>query len=340
MLIVRDDRLGDLMLTLPAIDRLRRAYPETRIALLVAPSLVPLARLFTPIDEVLACGRDVAATAETIRHFQPHAAVCVSRRAAAARALRRAGVRRVTGTGRRWFSLLFDRRVEGSRRGSSRHELEHAMDIAARAGADVGAPAFPMTLPHLVVAETDAWLERNGIDVAPIVIHPGSGGSCPAWPAASWLRLAVALRASGYPLVVSGGPTECDLLEPFGTAGFPIFDHPLPELACLLRRSVLVLSNSTGPIHLAAALDRATLAIHAPWRSCGAERWGPYSRHGWALVVGRQGGRRWSRRRRRRWAARELARLPVEVVARAAGSMLAGASPRSETSSIAWPGSL
>lgn len=327
LLVVRDDRLGDLVLTLPALDRLRAAYPEARICLLVAAALVPLASMFRPVDRVLGCGRDVAETTATIRDFAPDAAVCISRRAPAARALRRAGVRRVTGTGRRWFSASFDRRVGGSRRRSLRHELDHAMDIAVRAGATACEPRFPIDIPAEVDADAGDWLQLHGVDTAPIVIHPGSGGSCPAWPADRWRRLAIELRAAGRSIVVSGGPSEADLLQPFGDAGFPVFDRSLPALAALLGRAGLALSNSTGPIHLAAALGRPALAIHAPWRSCGAERWGPYGKRGWALVVGRRGVRRWSRRRRRRWAAEQMRCLDVETVKRAADSLLATGSP-------------
>ena len=337
LLVVRDDRLGDLVLSLPAVERLRAAYGGARIGLLVAPGLSALARMFRPVDEVLESGPDVVSTTTVIRAFRPDAAVCLSRRGSVVCALHRAGVRRITGTGRRWFSFRFDRRVGRSRRRAMRHELEHALDIAACAGATHAAPRFPLDVPEDATERIDAWLGRQGIDEAPIVIHPGTGGSCPPWPVNRWLELARALRSVGRTVVVSVGPSEQALSRTFGAEEFAVLDGSLPELAALLARSRVVLSNSTGPIHLAAALDRPTLAIHAPWRSCSAERWAPYSEHGWALVVRRPGSRRWSRRQRRRWAAEGMSGLGIETVGAAVEALLAGNSPLAAAPLHGWP---
>jgi len=320
LLVVRDDRLGDLVVTLPALDRLRDAYPAATLALLVQPTLAPLAELFAPVDVVLTVSRDRTATIETLRDFAPDAAICVSRRPGAAWALRSAGVRRVTGTGRRWFSALFDRTVAISRRGTPRHELEHALDLAMRGGASPGPIRFPLEIPEEVRLSVDEWLRSMGIERSPVVIHPGTGGSCPPWPAERWRELALELREAGHPLVVSRGPGDAETLIPFRGDGFVEFGGRLQELAALLERASVVASNSTGPIHLAAALGRPALAIHAPWRSCGADRWGPWGERGRALVVGQAEG--WSRRRRRRHATSLMSSLGVGIVRREVDSML------------------
>jgi len=321
LLVVRDDRLGDLVLTLPAIDRLKCAYPEAAIGLLVQPALAPLASLFPAVDRVVA-------TVAAIRDFAPDAAVCISRRPAAAWALRRAGVRRVTGTGRRIFSFLFDRTVPGSRRAATRHELEHAIDLATCAGAVPGPIRFPIEVPDDAQARVTQWLDANEIAADPLVIHPGTAGSCPGWPAARWCRLAHELRKAEYPVVITEGPADRLAMREFTHENFPRFAQGLPELAALLGRARLVVSNSTGPIHLANALGTSTLAIHAPWKSCGVERWGPYGAEGWALVVGQPGARRWSRRQRGRRARDLMDRLDVGTVFEAVHSMLATGRPQ------------
>jgi len=53
LLVVRDDRLGDVTLTLPAIEWLKAAYPEADLGLLVRPDLASLASMFVPVDTVL-----------------------------------------------------------------------------------------------------------------------------------------------------------------------------------------------------------------------------------------------------------------------------------------------
>ena len=127
--------------------------------------------MFAPVDRILATGGDLP---RTIRDFAPDAAVCISRCSTAARALRRAGVRRVTGTGRRWFSFLFDRRVNASRRASVRHELEHALDLAACAGAAQIPVRFPIEVPQEAQARVARWLDAHGVAGDPLVLHPGT----------------------------------------------------------------------------------------------------------------------------------------------------------------------
>lgn len=319
LLVVRDDRLGDLTLTLPAIDCLKAAYPDALIGVLVRPDLAPLASTFVPVDRVLVTGSDLVST---IRDFAPDAAVCVSRRAAAARALRRAGVRRVTGTGRRWFSFLFDRRVDVSRRTSVRHELEHALDLAARAGAPRGPVRFPIEIPPGAREVVARWLDSRGLPGDPLVLHPGTAGSCPGWAPSRWRRLAGLLRDANQPLVITEGPVDRVAMASFADGEFHRFAKELPELLALLSRARLTVSNSTGPIHLASALGRPALALHAPWTSCGVDRWGPYAANGWALVVDHPEARRWSRRRRRRSGAWLMDQLPVDTVFQAVRNLL------------------
>ena len=62
LVVVRHDRLGDVVLSLPAIEALRRTYPEARLALMVRPEFVPLARMVPVVDEVLVAHADRART--------------------------------------------------------------------------------------------------------------------------------------------------------------------------------------------------------------------------------------------------------------------------------------
>ena len=130
-----------------------------------------------------------------------------------------------------------------------------------------------------------------------IVLHPGSGGSCPNWPLRSFLELARGLRGAGRAVAVTTGFRDRELAESIrreetGADSLPIFEGDLPDLAAILHEASLVVSNSTGPLHLAAALGTPTLALHAPWPTCGPVRWGPYAGNGWALVADHPEARR------------------------------------------------
>lgn len=326
IVVARHDRLGDVVLSLPAVAALRRAYPQAELALWVRPPLRPLASMVRGIDHVLEA--EVGRTAQrlTLERFRPELCVVISRGLTAALAAWQAGVAHRVGAGHRLYSPLFHRRVAERRRAGGRHEAEYALSFAHRAGAIGGAAIFGLAVPSAATAHIDAWLHTRGIGEAFVVIHPGSGGSCPGWPTGHYVELARGLRRAGLEVVWSVGPQETTIAHALEASGEPAsrqFDGGLCELAALLARAALTIGSSTGPLHLAAALGTSTLALHAPWATCGAGRWGPYAENGWALVAEAQGAARWSRARRRREGVALLAALNPESVLSFALKLLA-----------------
>ena len=328
LVVVRDDRLGDLLLSLPAVAALREAYPDARLGLMVASGAADLARLVPDVDEVLVSAASGPERQACLAAFRADLVVCIARGAAGAWAAWRSGVHHRVGVGRRIFSPLFERRVDERRRGGQRHEVEYALSFAHRAGAAPAAARFPLRLPE------DDGLDGTGgaPDGRFVVLHPGSGGSCPRWPVPHYLRLASLLQAEGVPVVLSLGPADDDVAAA-ATADdaarrAPRFRGALPGLAGLLSRAAVVVSNSTGPLHLAAALGTATLAFHAPWPTCGVSRWGPYAENGWGLVADHPGAERWSRRERAARAEALMAGIAPGVVLSCVTQLLDGRAPR------------
>ena len=331
--VVRDDRMGDLVLTLPAVHALRTTYPAARLVLMVAPAQLPLARMIEGVDEVLEAERRTEGLRRQFERIGSDLVVCVSRRAGPAWAAFRAGVPHRVGSGRRLYSPLYERRVMESRRGGARHEAEYALSFAHRAGATGGVARFPLAIPDEAMAGIDAWLASRRVPDRFVVLHPGSGGSCPVWPATHYGQLAARLHAEGVPVVLSIGPLDGTVrqeLEQTTPAArvLPCFDAGFPLLPGLLRRATLLIGNSTGPLHLAAALGTPTLALHAPWPTCGVRRWGPYAGNGWGLVAEHPQADRWSQRERRRHARALMATISPRTTAGCALDLLEGRTPR------------
>jgi len=314
--IVRHDRLGDFVLTLPAIDALCRAYPKAEVALVVSPAVRPLAEHVPGVARVHAVSAGAWGLAGWLRRFAPDLVVCVSRSVGPAWAAWCASVPHRVGTGRRFWSPLFDRAVVESRRSGGRHEVEYALSFAHRAGAGRGPARFPLESDPAAVARVEEWLAAARVGAGFVVLVPGSGGSCPRWPARHHAQLAARLRAAGLPVVVNAGPADGAALEEFRAESerddVPVFRMGPLELLELVERAGLVVGSSTAPIHLSAARGTPALSLHAPWSSCGPGRWGPYHERGFALV------------------AERLAAIAPEVVERAALAILSGHPPRLE----------
>jgi len=330
--VVRLDRLGDFILTLPAIDALRQVYPAAEVSLLLAPWIGPLGACVEGVNRVVEAQSDAGVLRTTLMGLEPDLVVCISRGAAPAIAAVRAGVPHRVGTGYRYYSPLFTRRVDERRRASGRHELEYALSFAHRVGAPAVRARFPLRSDEGSQAEIGAWLTDCDVGRDFVLIHPGSGGSCPRWPLERYIDLAVRLAGDGCPVLFTVGPADADVLavadqEQGSIRGVPFFSGSLPHVSEVARRASLVVSNSTALVHLAAAHGTPALALHAPWTSCSVSRWGPYVDRGWGLVAESPGAREWSRRERRRLAPELMAGIPLDVVQRCVEAILAGATP-------------
>jgi ADP-heptose:LPS heptosyltransferase len=319
IVVVRQDRLGDVVLTLPAIEALRRTYSEASVGLVVSPGLGDLSEWVPGVDRVFAVEPTARGIREVLETFGPDLVVAVSRRAAPAVAAFRAGVPHRVGTGFRFFSPLFTRRIDERRKTGGRHELEYALSFAHRVGATDTGPLRPREISTREPAAVDAWLADRGLTHGAFaVVHPGSGGSCPRWPLERYLELIDALARSAVPVVVTVGPGDADVTAVLDArpprSPPPRFEQSTGALCALIARARLVVSNSTAPVHLAAAQGTPALALHAPWYSCGPTRWGPYSEQGWALVADTDGATDWSRRERARRAPDLMRAIPTSVV--------------------------
>jgi len=332
LLVVRHDRLGDLVLTLPTVALLRQTYPEAEMGLLVAPSNAPLASLVEGVDRVLQAANQRETLRRLLFDFAPDLIVCVSRGAAIPFAAWRAKVAHRVGSGYRYYSPLFDRQVREHRSGGERHEAEYALSFAHLVGAVPGRAVFPLRLTGEAESEAARWREAHGLGKGYVVLHPGTGGSCPAWPVDHYLELAAKLKAAGTPVLFSVGPQDRAIRErleasPPEVARIPGFTGPLPVLAALLSGAALMVSNTTGPMHLASALGTPALSIQVPWPTCGASRWGPYAANGWTLVADCSGAADLSRGERRRLGDRLLHGLDPEIALACARRMLRGQNP-------------
>jgi ADP-heptose:LPS heptosyltransferase len=99
-----------------------------------------------------------------------------------------------------------------------------------------------------------------------VVLNPGSNEYGRRWPFENYLDVAEQLVASGYQVVIVGGPGERagDHRARFGDDA-RIIDligkTTVPELLDVLKHAACVISNDTGPAHLSIALETPTVVI-------------------------------------------------------------------------------
>jgi heptosyltransferase-2 len=274
--------VGDAVMATPALRALRAAHPNARITVEGRAALEGLFDGLSSFDEFLVDpGRGVRATRCRTRRLRERAfdlAVLLpdSPRAALgpflARIPRRIGYAR--DPLRR--ALLTDR-IDPPRscgRHTATPTIERYLEIIRRLGCvDRG------TEPELMVApdaaeRVDRELAARGIETgdALLIVTPGASfGSSKLWPAEHFARACDRMtRELGLIPVLAPGPGELRIAEVIAAqmaerAVVLIDDQPrLEDLKAWIARSALVLTNDTGPRHIAAALRRPAVVLIGP----------------------------------------------------------------------------
>lgn len=126
----------------------------------------------------------------------------------------------------------------------------------------------PSYLPLDPAAEhwCEAELRQRGISDF-VLMSPGAGWGAKLWPAERYGEVAHALADDGIAVLANFGPGEESLAQQILQAsdGFAQTIHcSVAELIALTRRARLVIGGDSGPVHLAAALDIAVIALFGP----------------------------------------------------------------------------
>ncbi len=300
ILVVRTDRLGDVILTLPVCSTLHTAIPGAHISMLVRTYVRPIVSGNPIVGDVIWADDDrgmpkgILSLRKELRNKGFDAAIVVRPTFRNTLLVLLARIPRRVGTGYRWYSWLFTDRIFEHRKTAERHELEYNLRLLRPLGIEVSssvAPYFGIRVPAEVRQEITAILRSFGIedDQRVVVLHPASGGSAREWPPDRFREVGLQLAAREHvKVVVTGMPSEERTLRRVLENSSPPFVSlvgrlSLPSLAGLLERASLFIANSTGPLHLAGALGTPVIGLYPPVLPMSAARWGPYAENGVAL---------------------------------------------------------
>ncbi|GAA4989405.1 glycosyltransferase family 9 protein [Kineococcus glutinatus] len=300
VLAARLDSDGDVLLTGPALRALSATAHGTgagggRLDLLASPAGAGAARLLPGVDEVLVFDPPwsgftpvpvdptaVTALVELVRgRGYDEAVVFTSFHQSPlplALLLRLAGVPRIAAASEDYPGSLLDvrhrREVPGA---PERHEVDAALDVARAAGHELPAGDDGRLRVRADLPGARAALGGLLPEDPFAVVHPGASVPARAPSPEEAVRIAAALAADGWPVVVTGGPGETALTARVaaGCGGTDLGGRTdLPVLAGVLAEAAVVVVGNTGPAHLAAAVGTPVVSLFAP--VVPAARWAPH----------------------------------------------------------------
>ncbi len=290
ILLSRTDRIGDLILSTPAIATVRASFPGAHVTLAVSPYNRVAVERNDGIDELVEFPEGVTPTAFGARFRNCDIAIALAPRNTdlqivyASRAAVRVGytyVRRyLARAALRWYVNrvmiseadpdLADRKPEVP----VRHEVEQLLDLVALAGAHTRVPDLRLDLIDADRAVAERLPER------PIVLHLAQRWFKDGSTLASTLELLRRLRGFGVPLVLTVAPESDELageFERLGAADAVLRGLSFHAWAAVFERARCVVTVDTGATHVASAVRRPTVVIfeHRYFR-LNSQEWAPY----------------------------------------------------------------
>jgi ADP-heptose:LPS heptosyltransferase len=187
------------------------------------------------------------------------------------------------GTGYRWYSFLFNYKHFEHRKYSVRHEAEYNLSLLKPLELSPNVPIISeLEITDEEQEKASEMKKQMGIQNGDtfIILHPGSGGSARDWKPVRFAELAKKFLRTGCKVVITGSKDERTLIDFVAEkAGEGILslkeDLNLKQLGAFIKKADLFISNSTGPLHIAAAVGVPVIGFYPPIQSCSPTRWGP-----------------------------------------------------------------
>lgn len=298
VLCVRLDTLGDVLMTTPALRAVRERAAGCEVTLLTSPSGAAIAALVPVIDDVIvydapwlkgtAQRRDAATDLEMIAHLRDRGfdasiifTVFTQSALPAAQLCYLADIPlRLAHARENPYQLLSTWIPDPEPAQGIRHEVARQLALVEHVGCRTHDTTLALRVPPLARCRVHAMLSSLQLDAGQpwLLIHPGATAPSRRYPAERFGEAAAVLSAELHAAVlVTGDVSEVGLVDDVcratGDRAHSLAGRlDLGELAALIEAAPVLITNNTGPAHLAAAVGTPVVDLyaltnpqHTPW---------------------------------------------------------------------------
>lgn len=295
ILVIRNDKLGDFMLAYPSFALAKMNLPDTEVHALVPGYTQPLANVCNWIDKVIIDPGKNAGLQKNIdllnklKQEKYDAVITLFSTTRIGMLTMLAGIPYRLAPATKIAQVFYNHRLVQRRSLSEKPEYIYNMDLVCYFLQSQGVNnIFNPVLPYLSFPETEIsalrreFIQENNIPETHklIFIHAGSGGSAVNLTPQQYAQLAENINSkNGHTIILTAGPGEINVANTVASY--------LSKTACIIYESKkgvlnftkyisiadLFVSGSTGPLHIAGALDIPTAGFYPSRRSATPLRW-------------------------------------------------------------------
>jgi heptosyltransferase III len=301
IIISRTDNLGDVILTLPMAGILKQSFPDCRIFFLGKKYTKPLIDACEHVDEFLDWDeisgiQHPASSISLLKELNVDVIIHVFPRKEIQKLAKTVKIPLRIGTSHRWYSWLYcNKLVHYSRKKSNLHEAQLNLKLLRPLGINTEYSLSEISaLYGLIKFNTSPVRQFTSSPINPevggqmsevgsafnLILHPKSKGSAREWGLDNFSKLIALLPEEKFRIFITGTREERDRMKEF------LHQHEnritdmtgkltLGELIAFIRSCDGIVSASTGPLHIAAALGKRAIGIYAPMRPIFPQRWAP-----------------------------------------------------------------
>jgi heptosyltransferase-2 len=270
--------VGDSVLALPAIESLHGAFPDAQLWIAAKDwvkdlfSLSGLAEGIVPLP----ASKDLKSLKTgslSLKEQNFDIGLLLTNSFGSALLFYLAGIPKRWGYAADGRSLLLTSRIHVDHGDNPRHHVHYYLDLLSGLGLETRPPALRLAAPPGETAAARERLSSLGLDLKRplVVLSPGASyGPAKRWPASRFAQLAGAFQnQKGAEILIIGSEGEAEIAAAIASTmdrkpAVLTGRTTLAQLLGLISQAALVVSNDTGPMHLANALHVPVVGIFGP----------------------------------------------------------------------------
>ena len=296
ILVVRNDKLGDFMLSLPSFAMLKLNMPDAKIYALVPEYTAAIAKYSPYIDKVIIdttlqnnALSSMLNLRQLIKKENFNAVITLYTTARVGLACFLSSIPYRLSPGTKIAQIFYNKRLIQKRSLSEKPEFEYNKDLVKKfllehGHRNISEPQPPfLSFPEQEIESIKQQIHTDFSIPAKnkiIIIHPGSGGSATNLSIQQYATLSKILSPPEHvTLLITSGPGEEEIASNLA-AQIPELDYRiyiskqgLLNFCKVISISDLFISGSTGPLHISGALNNNTVAFYPIRRSATSLRW-------------------------------------------------------------------
>jgi heptosyltransferase-2 len=295
ILIARTDRIGDVVLSTPVIKALRDKFPDAYICFMTGPEAKDIVEGNPFLDEVIVLDKDsqhrglfgLLRLAGDIKRKKIELALALHPTNRVHLLVFLARILKRVGFNRRLGFLLTDK-LKHTKQLGEKHELEYNLDFVRYLGIE----PEDRNLFMPIRTEAENWVnelfakEGIGKEDKLMAIHPGASCISKVWPAERFAQVADRLiERYGFKVFIIAGKKDIEIAERVSQAMRKKAINlagatSVSQLASLLKRCDLFISNDSGPVHIAVSFSVPVISIFGRnQKGLSPKRWGPLGQY-------------------------------------------------------------